>query len=147
VSSSSRIFCWVWILTKESKSTFNISKFLPCIEIDWVNESILLSNTVISSFFSKTFFLSLIIIFSNCAGFRTSAQDNPFNESARSASDISSEEQLDSKKLYVYLKQQKEEITVLESKIDSLTQSISIHGTPALNNYYPIKTHDKFTTL
>jgi len=80
----------------------------------------------ISSFISKTFFLSLIIIFSNCAGFRSSVQNDPFKEFSRPASDTSSEEHLDSKKLYVYLKQQKDEISELESKIDSLTQSVSI---------------------
>ncbi len=82
----------------------------------------------ISSFYSKTFFLSLIIIFSNCAGSRASSQDDPFKESARPTSESSSQENLDSKKLYVYLKQQKEEISVLVSRIDSLNNTVSVQN-------------------
>jgi TolA-binding protein len=82
----------------------------------------------ISSFYSKTFFLSLILIFSNCAGSRASSQDDPFKESDRPTSESSSPENLDSKKLYVYLKQQKEEISVLVSKIDSLNNTVSVQN-------------------
>jgi len=82
----------------------------------------------ISSFYSKTFFLSLILIFSNCAGSRASSQDDPFKESARPTSESSSPENLDSKKLYVYLKQQKEEISVLVSRIDSLNNTVSVQN-------------------
>ena len=55
---------------------------------------------IISSFYSKTLFLLLILMFSNCAGSRASSQDDPFKESTLSASDASSQENLDSKKLY-----------------------------------------------
>ena len=82
----------------------------------------------ISSFYSKTFFLSLILIFSNCAGSRASSQDDPFKESARPTSESSSPENLDSKKLYVYLKQQKEEISDLVSRIDSLNNIVSVQN-------------------
>ena len=82
----------------------------------------------ISSFYSKTFFLSLILIFSNCAGSRASSQDDPFKESTRPTSESSSPENLDSKKLYVYLKQHKEEISVLVSRIDSLNNTVSLQN-------------------
>ncbi|MBT5077351.1 MAG: tetratricopeptide repeat protein [Candidatus Marinimicrobia bacterium] len=77
-------------------------------------------NYRISSFFSKTLLISLILIFSNCAGSRASSQNDPFKESSRPISDSDSQENLDSKKLYVYLKQQKDEISELVGRIDSL---------------------------
>jgi TolA-binding protein len=78
----------------------------------------------ISSFYSKTFFLSLILIFSNCAGSKASTEVDPFKESARSNSESISHENMDSKKLYVYLKQQKNEILDLVGKIDSLNNTV-----------------------
>ena len=67
-------------------------------------------------------------MFSNCAGSRASSQDDPFKESTLSASDASSQENLDSKKLYVYLKQQKDEISDLVGRIDSLNNTVSIQN-------------------
>ena len=78
----------------------------------------------ISSFYSKTFFLSLILIFSNCAGSKASTEVDPFKESARPNSESLSQENMDSKKLYVYLKQQKNEILDLVGKIDSLNNTV-----------------------
>ena len=65
-------------------------------------------------------------MFSNCAGSRASLQDDPFNNSTLTAPDPSSQENLDSKKLYIYLKQQKGEISDLVRKIDSLNNIVSI---------------------
>ena len=67
-------------------------------------------------------------MFSNCAGSRASSQDDPFKESTLSASDASSQENLDSKKLYVYLKQQKDEISNLVGRIDSLNNTVLIQN-------------------
>jgi TolA-binding protein len=78
----------------------------------------------ISSFYSKTFFLSLILFFSNCAGSKASSQVDPFKQSARPDSEGLSQENMDSKKLYVYLKQQKNEILDLVGKIDSLNNTV-----------------------
>ena len=78
----------------------------------------------ISSFYFKTFFLSLILIFSNCAGSKASSKVDPFKESARPNSESLSQENMDSKKLYVYLKQQKNEISDLVVRIDSLNNSL-----------------------
>ena len=64
-------------------------------------------------------------MFSNCAGSRASSKDDPFKESMLPASDVSSQENLDSKKLYVYLKQQKDEISNLVGRIDSLNNTVS----------------------
>ena len=61
-----------------------------------------------------------------CAGSRASSQDDPFKESTLSASDASPQENLDSKKLYVYLKQQKDEISNLVGRIDSLNYTVSM---------------------
>ena len=80
----------------------------------------------ISSFFSKTFFLSVILIFSNCAGSKASSGVDPFKESIRQVSEDPSQENLDTKKLYVYLKQQKDEISDLVSRMDSLNNIITI---------------------
>lgn len=80
----------------------------------------------ISSFFSKTFFLSVILIFSNCAGSKASSGVDPFKESIRQVSEDPSQENLDTKKLYVYLKQQKDEISDLVSRIDSLNNILTI---------------------
>lgn len=80
----------------------------------------------ISSFFSKTFFLSVILIFSNCAGSKASSGVDPFKESIRQVSDDPAQENLDTKKLYVYLKQQKDEISDLVSRIDSLNNILTI---------------------
>ena len=82
----------------------------------------------ISSFYFKTFFLSLILIFSNCAGSKASSKVDPFKESARPNSEDFSQENLDSKKLYVYLKQQKDEISDLVSRIDSLNNTLAIQN-------------------
>ena len=82
----------------------------------------------ISSFYSKIFILSIISFFLNCAGPKASSQDDPFKEFSRSTPDASSQENLDSKKLYVYLKQQKDEISDLVSKIDSLNNTVSIQN-------------------
>ena len=82
----------------------------------------------ISSFYSKTFFLSLILIFSNCAGSKASSKVDPFKESARPNSEDPSQENLDSKKLYVYLKQQKDEISDLVGRIDSLNNTVAIQN-------------------
>ena len=81
-------------------------------------------NYRISSFYFKTFFLSLILIFSNCAGSKASSKVDPFKESARPNSESLSQENMDSKKLYVYLKQQKNEISDLVVRIDSLNNSL-----------------------
>ena len=67
-------------------------------------------------------------MFSNCAGSRASSKDDPFKESTLSASDASPQENLDSKKLYVYLKQQKDEISDLVGRIDSLNNTVSIQN-------------------
>ena len=67
-------------------------------------------------------------MFSNCAGSRASSKDDPFKESMLPASDVSSQENLDSKKLYVYLKQQKDEISDLVGRIDSLNNTVSIQN-------------------
>ena len=67
-------------------------------------------------------------MFSNCAGSRASSQDDPFKESTLSASDASPQENLDSKKLYVYLKQQKDEISNLVGRIDSLNNTVSVQN-------------------
>ena len=80
----------------------------------------------ISSFFSKTFFLLVILIFSNCAGSKASSGVDPFKESIRQVSEDPSQENLDTKKLYVYLKQQKDEISDLVSRIDSLNNILTI---------------------
>ena len=82
----------------------------------------------ISSFYSKTFFLSLILIFSNCAGSKASSKVDPFKESARPNSEDYSQENLDSKKLNVYLKQQKDKISDLVSSIDSLNNTLAIQN-------------------
>ena len=67
-------------------------------------------------------------MFSNCVGSRVSSQDDLFKESARPTSDASSQENLDNKKLYVYLKQQKDEISDLVGRIDSLNNTVSIQN-------------------
>ncbi len=82
----------------------------------------------ISLFYSKTFFLSLILMFSNCAGSKTSSKVDPFKKSARPNSEDPSQENLDSKKLYVYLKQQKDEISDLVGRIDSLNNTVAIQN-------------------
>ena len=82
----------------------------------------------ISSFYSRAFFLSLILMFSNCVGSRGSSKVDPFKELAHQNFEDLPQENLDTKKLYVYLKQQKDELSNLVGRIDSLNNTLAIQN-------------------
>ena len=71
--------------------------------------------------FPKTLFLFSVLFFLNCAG--SNSNIDPFKESSIQNSNEENKENLDNKKLYVYLKQQENQITDLTDKLETVSSA------------------------
>ncbi len=71
--------------------------------------------------FSKTLFLFSVLFFLSCAG--SNSNIDPFKESSIQNSNEENKENLDNKKLYVYLKQQENQITDLTDKLKTVSSA------------------------
>lgn len=71
--------------------------------------------------FSKTLFLFSVLFFLSCAG--SNSNIDPFKESSIQNSNEENKENLDNKKLYVYLKQQENQITDLTDKLETVSSA------------------------
>ena len=71
--------------------------------------------------FSKTLFLFSVLFFLSCAG--SNSNIDPFKESSIQNSNEGNKENLDNKKLYVYLKQQENQITDLTDKLKTVSSA------------------------
>ena len=71
--------------------------------------------------FSKSLFLFSVLFFLSCAG--SNSNIDPFKESSIQNSNEENKENLDNKKLYVYLKQQENQITDLTDKLETVSSA------------------------
>lgn len=81
--------------------------------------------------FSKTLFLFSASFFLSCAG--SNSNIDPFKDSSIQNSDEENKENLDNKKLYVYLKQQENQITDLTDKLKTVSNTVENQESQFIN--------------